>query len=149
MINMGVKLKGLIDAAENYHTVLAENRKLYNEVQELKGNIRVYCRIRPFLTGQNSKSTTVDHVGENGELVLVNPARQGKDSHRMFKFNKVLGPTATQVSVFLDIQPLIRSVLDGYNVCIFAYGQTGSGKTYTMSGPTLSSKKNGGSIIEL
>ena len=30
------------------------------------------------------------------------------------------------------MQPLIRSVLDGYNVCIFAYGQTGSGKTYTM-----------------
>lgn len=34
--------------------------------------------------------------------------------------------------IFSDTQPLIRSVLDGYNVCIFAYGQTGSGKTYTM-----------------
>lgn len=34
--------------------------------------------------------------------------------------------------VFSDIKPLVRSVLDGYNVCIFAYGQTGSGKTYTM-----------------
>ena len=34
--------------------------------------------------------------------------------------------------VYGDIQQLVRSVLDGYNVCIFAYGQTGSGKTYTM-----------------
>lgn len=34
--------------------------------------------------------------------------------------------------VFSDMQPLVRSVLDGYNVCIFAYGQTGSGKTFTM-----------------
>jgi hypothetical protein len=34
--------------------------------------------------------------------------------------------------VFSDTQPLIRSVLDGFNVCIFAYGQTGSGKTHTM-----------------
>jgi kinesin family protein C2/C3 len=34
----------------------------------------------------------------------------------------------------MDTRPLIRSVLDGYNVCIFAYGQTGSGKTYTMVG---------------
>ena len=34
--------------------------------------------------------------------------------------------------VFLDTQPLIRSVLDGFKVCIFAYGQTGSGKTFTM-----------------
>lgn len=34
--------------------------------------------------------------------------------------------------IYADTQPLVRSVLDGYNVCIFAYGQTGSGKTYTM-----------------
>lgn len=34
--------------------------------------------------------------------------------------------------VFSDMRPLVQSVLDGYNVCIFAYGQTGSGKTYTM-----------------
>jgi len=33
------------------------------------------------------------------------------------------------------VEPLIESVLDGYNVCIFAYGQTGSGKTWTMEGP--------------
>lgn len=39
-------------------------------------------------------------------------------------------PHAAQI--YADTQPLVRSVLDGYNVCIFAYGQTGSGKTYTM-----------------
>jgi hypothetical protein len=27
----------LVDAAENYHKVLSENQKLFNEVQELKG----------------------------------------------------------------------------------------------------------------
>jgi hypothetical protein len=35
---VGLDLKGLVDAAENYHGVLAENQKLFNEVQELKGN---------------------------------------------------------------------------------------------------------------
>ena len=30
------------------------------------------------------------------------------------------------------MKPLIRSVIDGLNVCIFEYGQTGSGKTFTM-----------------
>ncbi|XP_076900432.1 kinesin-like protein KIN-14F [Bidens hawaiensis] len=43
--------------------------------------------------------------------------------------------TCSAAEVFADTQPLIRSVLDGYNVCIFAYGQTGSGKTHTMTGP--------------
>ncbi|KAF8715757.1 hypothetical protein HU200_026705 [Digitaria exilis] len=138
MSNLGSGLKSLVDAAENYHKVLAENQKLFNEVQELKGNIRVYCRVRPFLPGQDKKSTTIDYMGENGELLISNPYKQGKDGHRMFKFNKVFNPFASQAEVFSDIQPLIRSVLDGFNVCIFAYGQTGSGKTYTMSGPSTS-----------
>ncbi|KAF3333764.1 kinesin motor protein [Carex littledalei] len=36
--------------------------------------------------------------------------------------------------VYADASPLVTSVLDGYNVCIFAYGQTGTGKTFTMEG---------------
>ncbi|KAL1326560.1 kinesin-like protein KIN-14J isoform X1 [Arachis ipaensis] len=140
----GTKLKGLADAAENYHVVLAENRKLYNEVQDLKGNIRVYCRIRPFLPGQNQNHSTIEFAGEDGELIVSNPLKQGKDSRKLFKFNKVFGQAASQEEVFRDTQPLIRSVLDGYNVCIFAYGQTGAGKTYTMSGPSLSSKSDWG-----
>ena len=63
------------------------------------GNIRVYCRIRPFLPGQSKKHTTIDYVGENGELVIANPSKQG--SHRLFKFNKVFGPSATQGIEFL------------------------------------------------
>ncbi|RZR99339.1 hypothetical protein BHM03_00028858 [Ensete ventricosum] len=92
----GKQLKLLTDAAENYHTVLAENRRLYNEVQELKGNIRVYCRIRPFLPGENVKQTTIEYIGDNGELLIANPSKQGKDVQRMFKFNKVFGPAASQ-----------------------------------------------------
>ncbi|CAL2262264.1 unnamed protein product [Prunus armeniaca] len=141
---LGVKLQALADASENYHALLAENRKLFNEIQDLKGNIRVYCRIRPFLPGQREKRTSVEHVGENGELVVADRSKPGKEGHRLFKFNKVFGSDATQAEVYSDTQPLIRSVLDGYNVCIFAYGQTGSGKTYTMTGPNSSTKENWG-----
>ncbi|CAH8277774.1 unnamed protein product [Arabidopsis lyrata] len=140
----GIRLRGVAHAAKNYQIIIEENRRLYNEVQELKGNIRVYCRIRPFLQGQNKKQTSIEYTGENGELVVANPLKQGKDTYRLFKFNKVFGPASTQEEVFLDTRPLIRSILDGYNVCIFAYGQTGSGKTYTMSGPSITSEEDWG-----
>nr|VDD08109.1 unnamed protein product [Brassica rapa] len=131
---LGEHLHGLAYAATGYQRVLEENRKLYNQVQDLKGSIRVYCRVRPFLPGQTSALTTVDHI-EDSTISIATPSKYGKEGRKSFTFNKVFGPSASQEAVFADTQPLIRSVLDGYNVCIFAYGQTGSGKTFTMMGP--------------
>ncbi|CAA7406083.1 unnamed protein product [Spirodela intermedia] len=131
---LGRHLRSLADAASGYHRVLEENRKLYNEVQDLKGNIRVYCRVRPFLPGEQRSVSTVSRA-DDGNITIINPSKNGKEGHKSFTFNKVFGPSATQEEIYSDTQPLIRSVLDGFNVCIFAYGQTGSGKTYTMTGP--------------
>ncbi|KAG8663553.1 kinesin-like protein KIN-14I isoform X2 [Manihot esculenta] len=138
--NLGMHIQGLAHAASGYHKVLEENRKLYNQVQDLKGSIRVYCRVRPFLSAQSNFLSTVDHI-EDGNITINTPSKLGK-GRKSFSFNKVFGPSATQAEVFSDMQPLIRSVLDGYNVCIFAYGQTGSGKTYTMTGPKDLTEKN-------
>ncbi|KAJ0258108.1 Kinesin-like protein KIN-14I [Hirschfeldia incana] len=131
--SLGMHIHGLAHAASGYHRVLEENRKLYNQVQDLKGSIRVYCRVRPFLPGQSSFSSTIGSMQD--DTIGINTASRHGKSLKSFSFNKVFGPSATQEEVFSDMQPLVRSVLDGYNVCIFAYGQTGSGKTYTMSGP--------------
>ena len=46
----------------------------------------------------------------------------------------MLGARSSQADVFNEVEPLVLSVLDGFNVCIFAYGQTGAGKTFTMQG---------------
>ncbi|XP_042520596.1 kinesin-like protein KIN-14F isoform X1 [Macadamia integrifolia] len=137
-------INGLEVASSSYHKLLEENRMLYNQVQDLKGSIRVYCRVRPFLPGQSTGQSTVEYIGENGNIMIVNPHKQGKDARKVFSFNKVFGTDATQQQVFADTQPLIKSVLDGFNVCIFAYGQTGSGKTYTMSGPDLTTEETWG-----
>jgi Microtubule binding len=37
------------------------------------------------------------------------------------------------LQVFEDTKHLVRSAVDGYNVCIFAYGQTGSGMCSNLS----------------
>ncbi|XP_049935600.1 kinesin-like protein KIN-14L [Nymphaea colorata] len=139
LMQLGNEVQGLSTAALGYQRVVKENRNLYNMLQDLKGNIRVYCRIRPLLEAGYS---TVDFIGEDGSLTILNPLKQQKDQPKTFQFNKVFGPTSTQDDVYMDTQPLIRSVMDGYNVCIFAYGQTGSGKTYTMCGTSTSSRKD-------
>ncbi|KAF3334553.1 kinesin-4-like protein [Carex littledalei] len=130
---LGKNLHEVAKAASGYQKVLEENRKLYNQVMDLKGNIRVYCRVRPFLPGQSKDPSTIGLI-EEGKITIVT-SKNGKEGFKPFNFNKVFSASATQEEVFSDMQPLIRSVLDGYNICIFAYGQTGSGKTYTMSGP--------------
>ncbi|KAL4311334.1 hypothetical protein GQ457_01G007380 [Hibiscus cannabinus] len=131
-------------ASSSYLKILQENQMLFNEVLDLKGKIRIYCRVRPFLPGESKDQSTVDYIGENGSILIVNSLRKVKDSKKVFSFDKVFGPTSSQEQIYSNIQPLIRSVLDGYNVCIFAYGQTGSGKTYTMSGYDLNTKETWG-----
>ncbi|XP_024964619.1 kinesin-like protein KIN-14L [Cynara cardunculus var. scolymus] len=136
---MESQVEELSTAAQGYHKVVKENRTLYNMVQDLKGNIRVYCRIRPAFRADTKN--VIDFIGEDGSLVVLDPSKPNKDGKKLFQFNRIFGPTATQEEVFADTQPLIRSVMDGYNVCIFAYGQTGSGKTHTMCGPSGASRK--------
>ncbi|CAH2054229.1 unnamed protein product [Thlaspi arvense] len=133
LMELGNQMQEMSSAAQGYYKVVEENRKLYNMVQDLKGNIRVYCRVRPIFNGE--MKGVIDYIGKDGCLFVVDPSKPLKDARKTFQFNQVFGPTATQGDVFRETQPLIRSVMDGYNVCIFAYGQTGSGKTYTMSGP--------------
>lgn len=68
------------------------------------GNIRVYCRIRPFRNKE--KQSIVEHIGEN-DLVVANPSREGKDALRSFKFNRIFGPTSTQ-GLFLYAHHFLR-----------------------------------------
>ncbi|OGM51340.1 Kinesin-like protein klpA [Aspergillus bombycis] len=117
-------------------------RKLHNQVQELKGNIRVFCRVRPSLetepqTGvaqiqypdasEECKEINVMGLEEKSSLGVITKKNNG------FAFDRVFGPSTQNAEVFDEISQLVQSALDGYNVCIFCYGQTGSGKTYTMS----------------
>nr|GEZ31893.1 kinesin-like protein KIN-14G [Tanacetum cinerariifolium] len=77
----------------------------------------------------------VDNLGKHLRSLAqaaadITPAKGGKETRKSFTFNRDFNPQSTQ-----DTQPLIHSVLDGYNVCISAYGQTGSVKTFMMTGP--------------
>ncbi|XWS12775.1 hypothetical protein CRYUN_Cryun37aG0119200 [Craigia yunnanensis] len=109
-------------------------KKLHNTILELKGNIRVFCRVRPLLPDDSaaegaivSYPTSMESLGRGIDLIQ-------SGQKYPFTFDKVFNHEASQQDVFVEISQLVQSALDGYKVCIFAYGQTGSGKTYTMMG---------------
>ncbi|XP_048629358.1 kinesin-like protein KIN-14S [Brassica napus] len=111
----------------------SERKRLYNENIELKGNIRVFCRCRPLNQADiaNGCASVVEFdASHENELQLLST----DSSKKQFKFDHVFKPEDGQETVFAQTKPIVTSVLDGYNVCIFAYGQTGTGKTFTMEG---------------
>uniref|UniRef100_A0A8C0FHD7 Kinesin family member 25 n=1 Tax=Bubo bubo TaxID=30461 RepID=A0A8C0FHD7_BUBBB len=118
--------QSLQEVTERYEKEKQKRRALHNSLVELRGNIRVHCRIRPLLPF------------DTAETVLVKCSRPGHAAiNKTFQFERVYNASESQDTVFADVAPLLTSLLDGYNVCIMAYGQTGSGKTYTMLGPQL------------
>ncbi|KAM7293225.1 carboxy-terminal kinesin 2 [Ixodes scapularis] len=109
-------------------------RDLHNTLQELKGNIRVFCRVRPMLPSEEREGERLSRIWFPDEktVELVKP-----DTEKVmaFPFDRVFPGSAAQAEVYEEVAHVVQSALDGYNVCIFAYGQTGSGKTFTMEGP--------------
>ncbi|KAH9509555.1 Kinesin-like protein kifc3 [Bulinus truncatus] len=121
------------ELVEKYLREMKLRKKLHNELVDLKGNIRVFCRVRPSIkedgTEENNIVVTID--ASDDSLVTIN--NNGK--MQFYDMDKAFGINSSQSQVFEEVSSLVRSVIDGFNVCIFAYGQTGSGKTYTMEGP--------------
>jgi kinesin family protein C1 len=144
--SMEARLQEALRVAEEARQKLikeeTERRVLFNKYQELKGNIRVMCRVRPVLDpseGEEAKIAFPD-TKTSSQIDVTGPEEKsslGAVSRKVipFEFDRVFDPSVHNEEVFGEISQLVQSALDGYNVCIFCYGQTGSGKTYTMSSP--------------
>ncbi|EFO61004.1 Kinesin-14 [Giardia lamblia P15] len=127
--------------------MLVENKQrktLHNTLEEMKGSIRVIVRMRPMLQHEKEELKTSKFKSFNYRnafifkdehtLQLKLPYGVASQENYSFDFYKILDETKTQEDVFHDMSHLLKSVIDGYNVCVLAYGCTGSGKTFTLIG---------------
>lgn len=120
-------------------------KKYKNELEDLKGAIRVYARVRPMAQYEKDRNcqSVVQFLDETS--LRLTTSRGDKD----YEFDAAFNEFVTQEQVFEDTKRLVESCVDGFNVCLFAYGQTvchlilcilhiyglqGSGKTFTMTG---------------
>ncbi|XP_040010091.1 kinesin-like protein KIF27 isoform X2 [Xiphias gladius] len=102
--------------------------------------VRVAVRIRPLLPKEvlHNHQVCVRMVPGSATVML--------GSERLFSFDHAFGPTASQDEVYEScVQPLVESLVDGYNATVFCYGQTGSGKSYALGGGSLDEE---GGIID-
>ena len=122
-------------------------RKLHNTIQELRGNIRVFARVRPFLPSDGAAADAPPVVVDMADGTSLTLAAEDDDADgepfgdkkrkrrkELFSYDHVFGPSTGQERVFTEVAEFVQSALDGYQVCLFSYGQTGSGKTHTMQG---------------
>jgi hypothetical protein len=116
-----------LDSEARVTPLRKQKKRLFNDLLAVKGNVRVFCRVRPQFEDEGPMVTAFpdDFTLRINQSMAAAPVKE-------FEFDHVYGPHISQGDFFQDLQPLVQSALDGYNVSIFSYGQTGSGKTHTM-----------------
>lgn len=113
---------------EELATAEQQRRRLHNLYQDLKGQLRVYCRVRPL----NSRER---RIGDKEAMQVVDKSTlEVRSTGDVFEFDGIFGSSDSQADVFEDCCDLAQSAVDGQNVTVFCYGITGAGKTYTMYG---------------
>jgi kinesin family protein C2/C3 len=121
------------ELVENYEREIDSRRKVFNELQRLRGNIRVLCRVRPIDTYSDEVNTIGFSDHGNNKMSITTNLKGARE--KRFEYDRVFQPRESQSAVYKEVSPMVQSSMDGFHSCIFAYGQTGSGKTYTMQGP--------------
>ena len=134
------ELKEELTKEQEINTKLNENlekernlrRKIHNRYMYLRGNMRIMCRLRPFLPNEiKGKKSQMETILLNNDMILIN---EGNKIPKMFEFDYVFDEHSTQEDIYEEVSLLIQSMIHGNNICIMSYGQTCTGKTYTIQG---------------
>eukprot|EP01006_Ploeotia_vitrea_P052392 TRINITY_DN67677_c2_g1_i1.p1 TRINITY_DN67677_c2_g1~~TRINITY_DN67677_c2_g1_i1.p1 ORF type:complete len:805 (+),score=91.43 TRINITY_DN67677_c2_g1_i1:307-2415(+) len=125
--------KGFELLKKQYLNEMQMRKKLYNKIQEFRGNTRIYCRARPLSQQEkglpDGEGSDIVGFPSAGEVILKDSGKP-----RIFEVDAAFKPSAKNAAIFEDANPIVQCAIDGYNVAFMCYGQSGAGKTFTMFG---------------
>ena len=95
-----------------------QRRQMHNLICELKGNIRVFCRVRPLM----------EHDGDDSAPPIIRYPKSSVDDKeaievatesdaqikQQFGFDKVFQQSSSQADIFREVSSLVQSAIDGY-----------------------------------
>jgi hypothetical protein len=146
-----VSLKGsekkATEYAKEYGKEFYLRKQIAEQLQEMTGGMRVFCRVRPAPPKpEKPEGAAEGAAAEDADAdepcikvldettLLLEDKNDTRRPRRRFEFNQVYGPNVEQSRIFDDVRPMVGQTLQGFNVSAILYGATGSGKTYTLEG---------------
>ncbi len=139
---MEEQVKGLTLSVADLDEKLQKERKLrkkyLQELEDMKGKIRVYARCRPFAAYEKEKKCKMCVKFVDDTTCEIDTGKKGK---REFTFDEVFTMDSRQeqvsfnflqlfvrfypspdssLQIFEGVSHLVQSAVDGFNVCIFA-----------------------------
>ena len=128
-------------------------RKIFYKYLNLRGNISIMCRIRPF-SQEEKKEISIDKnsqldifIKDKNNLIIKNC--KGNNNLKKYEFDYIFSENNNQQDIYEEISPLIHSLFKGNNVIIYSYGQKKSGKGFTILGNNNNIGIAGRSIQEI
>lgn len=104
---------------KSLHLEIEKRKSLHNKLEDIKGKIRVYVRLRPLSSSELERNCKEALTREDKRTCVLNSSGVQKE----WEFDKVSPSFESQESFFEDARQLVCSAVDGFNVSIFCYGQ--------------------------
>jgi kinesin family member C2/C3 len=133
----------------------ARRRKLLGELQDLRGAVRVYCKLTSTTNDPTIAlvSNEVLLLRRDGPISVdafnqdsIDESTPGGDAPLSFEFEGILPSDAEQEDIYAEFESVCSSVVEGFKICVMSYGAANSGKTHTMLGDIIYDKNHSASI---
>ena len=98
-----IATKEMETAETKYKEEVKKRKKLHNQIEDMKGKIWVFCRVRP-LDAWEKKASMPDVTNIPDEMTISLSTRNGPKSYH---FDNVFGPNSTQEEIFEETSRLV------------------------------------------